>query len=151
MDDFLRLAYDRRERLRRELAAVENLIAEHERLESRTRTASSPNYELPLKTDRRVRARQSPTGLLDALFSAAERTILEAGKPLSRSELIARLEQDGFDFPGADRIKVFGTNLWRSRRFVSLKGFGYWPEAHPLPAQYKEVEQRASMLRSPKA
>ncbi|MDB5694866.1 MAG: hypothetical protein JWN21_409, partial [Sphingomonas bacterium] len=52
-----------------------------------------------------------------------------------------------FSFPGTDKVKVFGTNLWRSGRFVSLKGLGYWPEAHPLPAEYRSAEQRSSMLK----
>lgn len=148
MDDFLRLAYERRERLRRELTAVENLIAEHERLESSTRPVMASNYELPLLPARNARRQRSPAADMTALFDAVERTILEEGKPLSRSELIEKLEAKGFKFGGTDRIKVFGTNLWRSRRFVSLKGIGYWPEAHPLPAYYSGIEQRSSMLRT---
>lgn len=147
MDDFLRMAYERRERLRRELLAVEHLIAEHERLEASTPKSTRRNYELPLETARRTRAQRTEAGGLEPLFDAAERAILDEGKPLSRSELIERLEPEGFAFPGGDRVKVFGTNLWRSRRFISLKGLGYWPKSHPLPASFTDAEQRSSILR----
>lgn len=147
MDEFLRLAYERRERLRRELNLVDRLIAEHEQLDSGTRRIAPGNYELelmpPTRGKRRGRAGVDNSTLLDA----AEQLILAEGKPLSRSQLLTRLEQNGFEFAGADKAKVFGTNLWRSRRFISLKGLGYWPEAHQLPAAYRAVEQRSSMLK----
>lgn len=150
MDEFLRLAYERRERLRRELAIVETMIAEHERLESSTLKGTPKNYELPLESKLPARRARSSSASMDAVFDASEREILKEGRPLSRSELIERLEPQGFSFPGGDRVKVFGTNLWRSRRFISLKGIGYWPDAHPLPAAYRSAEQRTSMLKNQK-
>ena len=147
MDEFLRLAYERRERLRRELALVENLITEQERLESSTRRMSPDNYQLELTPASRPRRRRAAAVDNNALFDAAEQLILTEEKPLSRSQLMARLTRNGFEFPGTDKAKVFGTNLWRSRRFISLKGLGYWPEAHPLPAAYRDIEQRSSMLK----
>jgi len=147
MDELLRQAYERRERLRRELTLVDNLISEYEQLESKAPVANSGNYELSFEgRPTRGRTRTSTTDLT-AIFDAAEAMIMEAGKPLSRSELLDRLEARGFQFPGTDKVKVFGTNLWRSRRFLSLKGLGYWPEAHPLPAAYRTAEQRPSMLK----
>lgn len=147
MDELLRLAYERRDRLRRELALVENLIAEHQKLDSDTQREAAGNYELDFALSDRPRRRRSVAIDNSALFDASERLILEEGKPLSRSQLMARLEREGFEFPGADKAKVFGTNLWRSRRFISLKGLGYWPEAHALPAAYHDIEQRPSMLK----
>lgn len=146
MDDFLRQAYDRRDRLREQLAAVDEFIAKFEQMQPSARSGTQSNYELQLEgTPMRGRGTRTPN--LDAVFDATEAMILEAGKPLSRSELLHRLEAQGFKFPGTDKVKVFGTNLWRSRRFVSLKGLGYWPEAHPLPSAYRTAEQRASMLK----
>lgn len=147
MDELLRQAYERRERLRRELALVDNLISDYERLESTAAATSSENYELSFDSrSTRGRSRTSAADLT-AIYKAAEALILKAGKPLSRSDLLRRLEANGFQFPGRDKVKVFGTNLWRSKRFVSLKGLGYWPEAHPLPAAYQSAEQRPSMLK----
>lgn len=146
MDDLLRQAYERRERLRRQLAAVDAFIANYEEATPAPVQSTPSNYELNLNAAA-SRGRRVRTPDLGALIGAAEATILEAGKPLSRSELLRRLEKQGFSFPGTDKVKVFGTNLWRSRRFVSLKGLGYWPEAHPLPAGYRTAEQRQSMLK----
>lgn len=148
MDDLLRQAYERRERLRRELATVDSFIAGYEQLANPPSESIRSNYEFKLEAPEASQGRRVRTPDLTALFDATERTILEAGRPLSRSELLRKLEQQGFTFPGADRVKVFGTNLWRSRRFTSLKGLGYWPEAHPLPAGYDSAEQRPSMLKS---
>ena len=146
MDDLLRQAYERRERLRKQLTAVEEFIANYEEATPPRAQGTPANYELNLSAAV-SRGRRVRTPDLDALIEAAEATILAAERPLPRSELLRRLEQQGFVFPGTDKVKVFGTNLWRSRRFVSLKGLGYWPEAHPLPARYRTAEQRLSMLK----
>ncbi|UUL81897.1 hypothetical protein [Sphingomonas qomolangmaensis] len=148
MDDLLRQAYERRERLRRELAALDVFIANSESIASGPSPDTRANYEFRLEPPSASRGRAVRTPNLNKLYEAAEQTILQAGKPLSRSELLKRLEQQGFSFPGTDKVKVFGTNLWRSRRFISLKGFGYWPETHPLPAAYGNAEPRASMLKA---
>lgn len=148
MDDLLRQAYERRERLRRQLAAVDAFIADYEEVVPASAPATLPNYEFDLTPPLPSRGRKVRTPNLAALFEAAEMTIREAGKPLSRTELLRKLEQQGFSFPGTDKVKVFGTNIWRSKRFVSLKGFGYWPKATPLPAGYHTADQRSSTLTS---
>ncbi|WP_322965286.1 hypothetical protein [Sphingomonas fuzhouensis] len=146
MDELLRQAYERRERLRQELKLVENLIADYLRLEARTLNGAKPaNYELSLEEPAATRHRLTGAQLKNVM-DAAEALIIEAGKPLSRSELMERLETQGFHFPGTDKTKVFGTNLWRSKRFLNLKGIGYWPKGAPLPAKYQSVEKRHSML-----
>ncbi|MCT8002840.1 hypothetical protein NZL82_13245 [Sphingomonas sanguinis] len=149
MDELLRQAYERRERLRQELKLVENLIADYLRLEAHTLNRAKPaNYELSLEAP--ASTRQRLTGAeLNNVMDAAEAVIAEAGKPLSRSELMDRLESQGFHFPGTDKTKVFGTNLWRSKRFLNLKGIGYWPKGVPLPAKYQSAEKRHSMLSDP--
>lgn len=149
MDELLRQAYERRERLRQELKLVENLIADYLRLEARTLNDAEPaNYELSLDEPASTRYRLTGAQLKNVI-DAAEALITEAGKPLSRSELVDQLETQGFHFPGTDKTKVFGTNLWRSKRFLNLKGIGYWPKGVPLPAKYQSVEKRHSMLSDP--
>ena len=59
--------------------------------------------------------------------------IIDAGKPLKRSELLKRLEASGYVIDGRDKSKVLGTNIWRSDRFVHVEGHGYWPKDIPLP------------------
>lgn len=83
---------------------------------------------------------------LDAMINKAEALILDAGRPLSRTELLLQLQEHGFEIDGADKSKVLGTNLWRSKRFHNLKGVGYWPVSHPAPLGYADCETRPSML-----
>lgn len=76
----------------------------------------------------------------------AEKLILEAGIPLTRSVLLKALEELGHDIEGADKSKVLGTNLWRSKRFHNLKGAGYWPISSPIPHSFEHLAKRESML-----
>jgi len=54
---------------------------------------------------------------------------------MKRGELVSKLESQGFSFPGHDKNKVFGTNLWRSGRFRTVGDQGYWPKDVTLPKQ----------------
>lgn len=54
---------------------------------------------------------------------------------MKRSELVATLETQGFNFPGKDKTKVFGTNIWRSGKFRAVDDKGYWPKDVPLPKE----------------
>lgn len=67
------------------------------------------------------------------MLDVARRIILGEQKPLKRGDLVARLEARGFTIEGADKNKVFGTNLWRSKKFRNIDGQGYWPIDVPLP------------------
>ena len=80
------------------------------------------------------------------MMDAAEELILAAKRPLTRSELQEALEARGYEIEGVDKSKVLGTNLWRSTRFHSIKGAGYWPKNTPLPPEFEDHEQRPSML-----
>jgi len=66
----------------------------------------------------------------------AARLIVEAGRPLTRGELVTKLSSEGHKLDGTDKNKVLGTNLWRSGKFVNLKGAGYWPKGEPLPSKF---------------
>jgi len=46
---------------------------------------------------------------------------------MTRSELLRRLEHAGFVIEGRDKSKVLGTNIWRSKKFDTVEGQGYWP------------------------
>ncbi|WP_380873668.1 hypothetical protein ACFB49_43030 [Sphingomonas sp. DBB INV C78] len=80
------------------------------------------------------------------MMDAAEELIITAQRPLTRSELLSELERRGFQVEGADKSKVLGTNLWRSKRFDNLKGAGYWPKGTPLPEAFANLRPRPSML-----
>lgn len=61
--------------------------------------------------------------------------ILDAGKPLTRGQLLQRLDARKARVGGKyDRSKNMGTILWRLRDdFVNLQGRGYWPRGLPFP------------------
>lgn len=139
MDVLLQQAYGRRDRLRQELATIEGFIRQYEALKSESR--QSTNLELPLEA-----AEISESGPkrqrtdVSSVMIAAENAILQAGRPLSRSALLRTLEDQGFNLPGGDRAKVFGTNIWRSGKFLSIKGKGYWPKSHSLPSEFQSIK-----------
>lgn len=67
----------------------------------------------------------------------AREVILEARRPLVRSELLELLEAKGVLFDGSDKSKNLGTIMWRFQdRFVQLKGHGYWPKDVDLTGVY---------------
>ncbi len=72
--------------------------------------------------------------------------ILAAGKPMTRGELVPKLIASGFELEGGDKNKVFGTNLWRSNRFLNLKRAGYWPKSAPLPPGFEDLEVRETSV-----
>jgi hypothetical protein len=69
------------------------------------------------------------------MVDTARRIIVAEGRPMKRGELVKRLEERAFKITGADKNKVFGTNLWRSGKFVAVKGKGYWPSDIALPSE----------------
>jgi len=66
-------------------------------------------------------------------IDAAGRLIISEVRPMKRGELVAALEKQGHHFPGKDKNKVFGTNIWRSGRFRTIGDRGYWPKDVRLP------------------
>jgi hypothetical protein len=66
-------------------------------------------------------------------METARRLILKNNRPMKRGELVRELQKMGFDLPGTDKNKVLGTNLWRSGKFRTIEGRGYWPKDVPLP------------------
>ena len=145
MDELLQRALDRRDQLRVELTAVERFIQTYAPLVERARNAPT-NTDLfdslpPVTQSKAARAKE-----IAAAMVVAENIILAAGRPLSRSILLRELEKAGRAVVGTDKSKVLGTNLWRSKRFLNLKGLGYWPKSVPLPALYQAALRRSSML-----
>lgn len=94
----------------------------------------------------RVMSRAERSEYVANMMAAAEELILAAKRPLTRSELQDALESRGYQIEGSDKAKVLGTNLWRSGRFRSLKGAGYWPKQSPIPAEFRDLEERGSMI-----
>jgi hypothetical protein len=139
MDETLRNAISRRDTLRRELEAWDAFIAAYS-AQFRD-TASSDVSQADLFTERKP-TRAGRREAVRLMMDEAERLILAAGRPLSRSQLLEQLETNGFKVEGGDKSKVLGTNLWRSARFHSIKSAGYWPRATPIPAPFDQFPVR---------
>ena len=69
--------------------------------------------------------------------------IMEAGKPLTRGQILQRLDAKEVRVGGKyDRSKNMGTILWRLRDdFVNLHGRGYWPRRLPFPEAGYDPEE----------
>ena len=67
------------------------------------------------------------------MLAEVRRFIIAEGRPLIRSDLVRRLEAEGYVIDGKDKPKVLGTNIWRSKKYDHIEGQGYWPKGVPRP------------------
>ena len=118
-----------------EFEALDALIEAYQKLEA-LQLEHRDSGQLDLWSARSRRAYQSAqvAGMLDV----ARRIILSEQRPLKRGDLVARLEARGFTIAGADKNKVLGTNLWRSKKFSHVEGQGYWPVDVPIPTRLRQ-------------
>jgi hypothetical protein len=144
MDPLLREAIERRDRLRKELAALDELIKILSELEAQR----EPNKHVhPADLfSHNVATRAEMREAVKRQMDAAEQFILAVGKPQTRSAILDHLQQQGMPVIGVDKSKVLGTNLWRSKRFHNIKGIGYWPKSVPIPPRFKTKAIRSSSL-----
>jgi hypothetical protein len=143
MDELLQKAIERRDTLRKELGAIEAFI--HALSAQSDAARKAPNQ--PDLFARRAPSRAERAAAVAEAMSAAERMILDEGRPLTRSELVERLEAAGHKLEGGDKSKVLGTNLWRSGRFLNIASAGYWPKASPLPQDYVSLPRRETSIK----
>lgn len=144
MDELLRKALERQKALRDELEILDHFIRSYTQTRERApdmRVQGDLFTAAPTRKSRALKTAQTA-----AQMDQAEKLILEARRPLTRSELLRGLEESGHNIEGGDKSKVLGTNLWRSRRFYNIKGVGYWPISTPMPLKLKQ-HVRPSMLR----
>jgi len=121
--------------------ALDKMIADYQASLAKVKSATQGDLFSALPRGRAERAEY-----VARMMDAAEQLILAARRPMTRTELLEALTAKGFHVEGGDASKVLGTNLWRSKRFESLKGIGYWPKSAPLPAAFADAERRPSML-----
>lgn len=137
--DLLSNALKRREELRIESEALDSLIKTYSGLLGTTSPAIDPVEEQPdLLRGMSKRAIQSAK--VAEMVAAARRIIIAERRPLRRGALVKRLSEQGFEIEGADKNKVFGTNLWRSGKFVTVEGKGYWPNDVELPSESQKLD-----------
>jgi reverse gyrase len=122
----------RRDELRVESEALEKLIETYRQLDLLEREDRVDQLDL-WKGGRSSRARSA---YVAEMMASARRLILTEGRPLTRSELLRRLETEGYIVDGRDKSKVLGTNLWRSGQFQHIEQHGYWPKGTPTPGKF---------------
>lgn len=131
--DMLNNALKRREELRLESEALDMLIETYKNLLGSKEEPSNDPEQPDLYRGMTQRAIQSAQ--VAEMLEAARRIIISERRPMKRGELVKKLEANGFKIAGADKNKVFGTNLWRSEKFVAVEGKGYWPKDVELPSE----------------
>lgn len=119
----------RREELRLESEALDKLIHTYRSLA--VLKHEPPAEQLVLWSG--ARSRKARSDYVAEMLEEARRLIIGEGRPLTRSELVRRLEAEGYVIDGADKAKVLGTNIWRSKKFDHIEGQGYWPKSVPRP------------------
>ena len=127
--EFLANLLKRRDELRLESEALDKLIDTYQRLALLEKEKDANQLDL-WKGGQSRRARSA---YIAELMAEARRMILGEGRPLTRSELLRRLEAEGYVIEGTDKSKVLGTNIWRSGQFEHIEGKGYWPKDTPMP------------------
>jgi hypothetical protein len=158
MDTVLGNAVRRRSHLRAQLREIERFIELYQELRKPT---PSEQAELALaddsgttqehdktasgedgaSTEVRVPDEDEEAGGLSRveLLPHIRAVIEDAGKPLTRGQLLMKLDSRGAKVGGkANRSKNMGTIMWRLRDdFVNLQGLGYWLRDRPYaPADY---------------
>ena len=145
MDELLQKAIERRDRLRTALTALDNFIASYGQIQEDPLEATMPLFEIRHDIPPPISKRQRQA-LVQAIVDDAERFILAEGRPLTRGQLVQRLQASGHSLDGRDKNKVLGTNLWRSGKFHNLKGAGYWPKVSPVPQSFAALPRRETLI-----
>ena len=115
--------------LQAEVEVLQNLITAYAEIaRSQPSGTDSDEAQLSLYGGSIRQARQERVA---KAIAAARHLILTEGRPLKRGEIVKKLLAEGYEIEGADKNKVFGTNLWRSGQFITVEGEGYWPKDVP--------------------
>jgi hypothetical protein len=140
-DEAWQKAMEKREQLRNELEKLDDWLEMYRQLVGtepvRSEATATTNEAQPVKSH--GRKRRPGTVRPSDLAPMVRRILEEAGRPMTRSELIEALGARDVVLGGTDKAKYLGTLMWRARdAFVNLEGHGYWPKDEPYPeADYR--------------
>jgi len=124
----------RKANLIKEAAALDSLISLYHGLIKRDESESTEAEAAgQLSFYQRPSSRAAQAAEITRMIEAARKLIIKERRPMKRGELVQALEKQGFVFPGKDKNKVFGTNIWRSGKFRTIGDKGYWPKDMALP------------------
>lgn len=131
MDNLLHEVKLRRDKLKLELQALEEFIVKYERAQD---FGVQPDEKTDLFSG--VLTRKAKAGLVEKQLAVARQAMIDASRPLNRREIYEAVSRAGLEVIGTDKLKVLGTNVWRSGKFVRVDKVGYWPDDVPLPMGY---------------
>lgn len=124
-DDVFNEVVERRNSLLQELVELEQFINAYK---PATKTKSPISH----KKVNPVRARRR--GAPNQFVALIEQVIKDAGKPLSRADIVSEIESKEISIPGQHKTKYVGTLMWREReKFIHIVDHGYWLKYQPLP------------------
>lgn len=70
-----------------------------------------------------------------------QRIIRDAGRPMTRGEIVAALEARDVQIPYEDKARYIGTIAWRHKGiFRNIEGQGYWLSGEAIPRREGELE-----------
>jgi hypothetical protein len=134
MDELLLKALQRIDALEAELTVLRSFVDSYRRtVAHREVPAESPDLMGLMQSGQATKKQRSEFWKM--VISEAKNIIIQFGRPMTRGELADIIEKKGIPLPGKDKVKVFGTNLWRSGEFLHFEGRGYWPKEHSLEGQ----------------
>ncbi|RVD17339.1 MAG: hypothetical protein EOS73_22465 [Mesorhizobium sp.] len=128
MDHAYANALKRKEEIERELAMVNSFLDLYRHFNGPEGEQTEPRVQESLDaanneggTNQAARS-PKPSQIADIV----ERVIRGAGHPLTRSEIVSRLESAGIHLNSEDKPRYVGTILWREKsRFTNIPGKGY--------------------------
>lgn len=134
MDTLLEQAKLRRNKLKLELSALDDFIFRYEMVKE-------AGVQLSETTDlfSGAATRKAKAGLVEKQLEVAREAMIEAKRPLNRREIYDAVVQAGLEVIGGDKLKVLGTNVWRSGKFVRAGKAGYWPKGVNAPQGYERL------------
>ena len=134
-----------RSQLQARLNETDQTIIQLEKIQERIGRLTEPTlFDAPTDwqpSSSRVRNATPPNEIADQ----AAQLIEDAGRPLTRSQIVQKLKERGVQLAGGDINKNVGTILWRQKgRFVNLPRLGYWLADKRLPGLYAPPREDSS-------
>lgn len=149
MSNAIENARKRLAEFKRHVSELERFIQMYEELEGGTDADQSDTHaghlngalignksvdNVPRHVDNVSRERRRKRGRPAEIVAIIERIIREAGRPLTRGEIVEALEQRDVHIPAEDKQRYIGTIAWRHKSvFGNVGGLGYWLTGEPLP------------------
>lgn len=142
MDRAYANALKRKEELENELAKISVFLDMYRHFSGPEREQTEPNINASVMPISKESGSSPPRRRLrpHEIAVLAERVIRGADEPLTRAEIVTRLESAGVELHSDDKPRYVGTILWREKdRFINLAGRGY--VTSDMAARWQGVEK----------